>query len=288
MKNIQKYGFKQGLPQEFEVIDISLLFKSFSKAMTSPHRAEFYQVIWFQEGYPTHIVDFKPLRIKPNTLVFINKGAVQQFDSNKNYTGKSILFTDSFFCQSQLDTKYLKHTILFNNLFSTSDVSISSGTEMFKDLFTQIQAELLKPKDQYQSDILRNMLRTLLLQAERIKKQQTQTPIPKGIDLDNVIQFRNLLEEQFQNHKQVSYYTEQLAFTKKRLNQSTSKILGVTPKQMIDARVILEAKRQLAHTNESVKEIGFNLGFEEPTNFVKYFKKHVLVTPLEFKSEFTF
>lgn len=288
MKNIQKYGFKQGLPQEFEVIDINLLFENFSKAMTSPHRAEFYQIIWFQEGSPTHIVDFKPLKVKPNTLVFINKGAVQQFDSNINYKGKSILFTDGFFCQSQLDIKYLKHTILFNDLFSTSDVSIASAPDIFEHLFRQIQSELSKLKDQYQSDILRNQLRTLLLQAERIKKQQIQKPIPKGIDLDHVIQFRDLLEEQFQHHKQVNFYADQLSITKKRLNQSTSKILGITPKQMIDARVILEAKRQLAHTNESVKEIGFNLGFEEPTNFIKYFKKHVLVTPLEFKSDLNF
>ena len=288
MKDIQKYGFKQGLPQEFEVIDINLLFENFSKAMTSPHRAEFYQIIWFQKGSPTHIVDFKPLKVKPNTLVFINKGAVQQFDSNINYKGKSILFTDSFFCQSQLDTKYLKHTILFNDLFSTSDISIASTPDIFEHLFKQIQSELSKPKDQYQSDILRNQLRTLLLQAERIKKQQIQKPIPKGIDLDHVIQFRDLLEEQFQHHKQVNFYVDQLSITKKRLNQSTSKILGITPKQMIDARVILEAKRQLAHTNKSVKEVGFNLGFEEPTNFIKYFKKHVQKTPLEFKSKFNF
>ncbi|MNL40944.1 DNA-binding transcriptional regulator AraC [compost metagenome] len=56
---------------------------------------------------------------------------------------------------------------------------------------------------------------------------------------------------------------------------------------MIDQRVMLEAKRLLVHTHESIKEIGFALGFEEPTNFVKYFRKHSGLTPVAFRDKFT-
>ena len=103
--------------------------------------------------------------------------------------------------------------------------------------------------------------------------------------MDTVMEFRDYLEEEFQNNKQVGYYAERLHVTKKRLNLATTDILGITPKQMIDARIILEAKRLLVHTNQSVKEVGFELGFEEPTNFVKYFRKHMDYTPLEFKTQ---
>jgi AraC-like DNA-binding protein len=50
--------------------------------------------------------------------------------------------------------------------------------------------------------------------------------------------------------------------------------------------VVLEAKRLLAHTTSSIKEIGFELGFDEPTNFIKYFRKHVASTPIDFRSKF--
>lgn len=56
---------------------------------------------------------------------------------------------------------------------------------------------------------------------------------------------------------------------------------------MIDDRVMLEAKRLLAHTQDTIKEIGYTLGYDEPTNFIKYFKKHNGQTPVEFREQFT-
>jgi AraC-like DNA-binding protein len=97
--------------------------------------------------------------------------------------------------------------------------------------------------------------------------------------------FKDLLEINFKTQKQVSFYAKELIITEKRLNQATSKVFGKTPKHIIDDRIILEAKRILVHTNESIKEVAYNLGFEEPTNFIKYFKKHSSVTPTEFREQ---
>jgi AraC family transcriptional regulator, transcriptional activator of pobA len=97
--------------------------------------------------------------------------------------------------------------------------------------------------------------------------------------------FNDLLEADFKTQKQVAYYANKIIITEKRLNQATTNIIGKTPKEIIDARVLLEAKRILAHTNESIKEIAYQLGFEEPTNFIKYFKKHTAFTPTEFREQ---
>ncbi|MEN9701160.1 MAG: hypothetical protein RIR55_475, partial [Bacteroidota bacterium] len=77
-----------------------------------------------------------------------------------------------------------------------------------------------------------------------------------------------------------------MAVSEKKLNKSTLKVLGKSPKVLIDERVVLEAKRLLAHTTSSIKEIGFELGFDEPTNFIKYFRKHVASTPIDFRSKY--
>jgi AraC family transcriptional activator of pobA len=284
--NIKKYRFKPGLPQEFEIVGIAELFKEFEDTLTTPHRAGFYHILWFQKGSPTHLVDFNPVKVQPNTILFLNKDTVQRFDTKGNFDGKAILFTDSFFCKSEADTKFLRSSILFNDFFSVSQLQLQKSSTLFADLFQQMETELTNPKDNYQADILQNLLHNLLLNSERERRKQNFTEVKKGADLDYVMLFKDILENQFRKQKLVSSFADQLRVTEKRLNQATSKVLGKSPKQMIDERIMLEAKRLLAHTNESVKEIGFELGFDEPTNFIKYFRKHHNSTPVEFRESF--
>lgn len=286
MEQIQKYDFKEGLPQELEILELNQLISEFKDEITTPHRAEFYQIIWFQKGNSTHMIDFNHVEIKPNTLLFINKNSVQQFDKSCNFDGKIILFTDAFFCKEEADTKFLKSTILFNDLLSISSVYVPNLSSILNELLLQIEIESKNIKDEYQSDILRNSLKNMLFISERERKKQGFIEIKKGADLDIVMQFKNELEQYYYKEKGVLYYADVLHITKKRLNKATSIILESTPKNIIDARIILEAKRLLVHTKESVKEISFALGFEEPTNFIKYFKKHQKTTPLEFRENF--
>jgi len=285
-KDIQNYDFKPGLPQEFEILDLALLYKDFAEELTTPHRAEFYQILWFKKGNLTHLVDFNPIKIEPNTLLFINKNSVQKFDKTAKFDGKSILFTDNFFCKTETDTKFLRNSILFNDLLSISKIQIANKNSIFEDFFKFLELELSNDQDSYQSEVLQNYLRNFLLLSERERKKQDFIEVKKDTDLDFVIHFKDLLEAQFQHQKMVSNYASQMNITIKRLNKATSKILGKTPKQMIDARIVLEAKRLLAHTNNSVKEIGFKIGFNEPTNFIKYFRKHHNSTPISFRESF--
>ena len=284
--DIKKYSFKQGLPQEFELVGIGQLYNNHSDSLTTPHRAGFYHILWFQKGSPTHLVDFNPVEIKPNTILFLNKDTVQRFDKKGGFDGKAILFTDGFFCNTEEDIKYLRSSILFNDLFSVSQIQMSKTASLFAHLFQLMEIELENEKDISQPHILKNLLHNFLLLSERERRKQNFTEIKKSADLDYVMLFKDLLESNYHKLKQVSNYAKIISVTEKRLNQATSKILGKSPKQMIDERVMLEAKRLLAHTNESVKEIGFELGFDEPTNFIKYFRKHSNSTPVEFREQF--
>lgn len=284
---IKNYTFKNGLPQEFEVVNIAELFKEFKDTLTTVHRTGFYHIIWFQNGNPTHLVDFNPIEIKPNTLLFVNKDTVQRFDSKTKFDGKAILFTDSFFNKTETDTKFLRTSILFNDLFSVAQIEIQNQSKLFANILQQMIDELNSIKDNSQADILQNLLHNFLLHSERERRKQNFTEIKKSIDLDYVMRFKEILENCYKNQKQVNYYAKEISITEKRLNQATTKVLGKSPKEIIDNRVLLETKRILVHTNESVKEIAYTLGFEEPTNFIKYFKKHTTLTPTEFREQNT-
>lgn len=282
-EEIIKYEFKGGLPVEFEIVDVPALMLRHRKRLIKPHRTGFYHIFWVQAP-GTHVVDFSPVDLKENTLLFVNKETVQSFNPQGGLNAKAILFTSTFFGASEADVRFLNETILFNGLGTTSGVHISSGNvSAFAALFAMMEMQSGQQKDDYQSKILRSLLNSFLLLAEREIHAQKGLVMKTTADRDYLYAFRELLESSFRSNKQVTFYAGALSITERRLNQAVYTTLGKTVKQAIDNRVILEAKRLLAHTSFSIKEIGFTLGFEEPTNFIKYFRKHTSCTPVEFR-----
>jgi AraC family transcriptional regulator, transcriptional activator of pobA len=217
----------------------------------------------------------------------VNKDKVQRFDNKNELVGKAILFTDDFFSKSDFDTKFLKNNILFNDLISISHIQLKDQFNLVKDLFDKMEIELKNEIDNFQTNILQNLLHNLLLHSERERRKKDFIEIKKGASLNYVLLFKDSLETNFRIQKQVKFYSKQINITEKKLNQATTKILGKTPKNIIDERVLLEAKRVLSQTAKSVNEVGYYLGFEEPTNFIKYFKKHLHITPAKFRDKVT-
>jgi len=93
------------------------------------------------------------------------------------------------------------------------------------------------------------------------------------------------LEKRFKKYRSINRYASELSIPVNRLNKASFQTIGKSPKQLIDERILLEAKRLLAHSTLSIKEIAFELGFDEPTNFIKYFRKHNHITPAEFRQK---
>lgn len=285
--DIIKYEFKSGLPIEFEIISLAELYSKNKNLIIHPHRTSFYHIIWFEKGTTKHLVDFKPLPVKDNSLLFLNKDVVHVYDNKDKIEGTVILFTDSFFCKSDTDLKFLNESILFNDLFSVSVIELTKKNVIFSNLVKLMTEELGNKTDLVQRDILKNHLHNFLLYAERQRRSQNFQEIRKGPDLDYVLLFKDLIEANYKKHKQVNYFATQLSVTEKRLNLATNKILGKTAKEMIDERIMLEAKRMLAHSHESIKEVGYQLGFDEPTNFIKFFRRNSKLTPVEFRESFS-
>lgn len=281
--SIEKYDFKEGLQHEFEIVDLGKVFKHKKGMMAVPHRAQFYHIVWIKKGQGTHFVDFKPLAIKDNLLIFIPQNSVNRFDPEGSYEGKTIIFTDNFFCKNELDIQYLHSTMLFSDLYDIAQINVACDEQDLSKTLDAMESEFFKEKDNLQSEILHNLLHVFLLQAEREIRKQGFTELKSGVNLDYLIQFKDLLEENYKEIKTVNQYATKINISEKQLHKATTSLIDKTPKQLIDERVLLEAKRLLAHSIQSVKEIAYNLGYEEPTNFIKYFKKHTESTPSEFR-----
>ncbi len=283
---IKKYHFRDGLNHEFEILNLATILRTKKDMMTIPHRAQFYHIIWIEKGEGTHFVDFNPIDIEDNSIIFISQNSINTFDINGHYEGKAILFTDGFFCKNKEDIQYLHSSVLFSDLYDIGILKVDPHLSDLSAIFNSMQTEFLRKSDTAQFQILHNLLHVFLLKAEREMKKQGFEELKPSVHLDYLLLFKDQLEQNFRNEKSVKKYAVELSISEKQLHKATTTLLDKTPKQLIDERVLLEAKRLLVHSNQSIKELAYELGYDEPTNFIKYFRKHTDFTPSEFREQY--
>ncbi len=276
---IKEYGFKPGLPIEVEVKPLSDVGKA-PWLFRGPSKATFYQIIWITEGSAVFDIDFRQVNAKAGELFIISVNQVYGFDLTGGYDGKMILFTNTFFSQSDIDGSFL-HTSEVLNPNNLNRI-IRLDNEKLASIVDIMENELRLPTDQFQPYIAHSLLRTILLEAERIITS-SESPMFQKRESTVGRRFCDEVEKHFRYNRKSEYYQDILAVTEKLLAKEVRQLTGKTPKNYIDARIILEAKRLLSYSDSTVKEISIELGFDEPTNFNKFFRKHTGISPVLFR-----
>lgn len=283
--SIQRYVFKEEAKIGFEIVNLGEIYARHKALMTAPHRTDFFHILLLKGGVSKHFVDFQSIDIQPPTLLYINKDSVHAFENTEQLDGKGIVFLDSFFCSNEQDAQFLHNCTCFNNFSAISRLNYSEECQGLKDIFALMYDAFQKPAGQYHAVYLRNLLHNFLILSERILRQQSDFEVlPVGADMDYTSAFRNLLNMHFASQKNVGFYAALLNITENRLYHATQHILGKSPKQIINERILLEARRLLVNSAKAVKEISFELGFGEPTNFNQFFKKNAGITPKEWRA----
>lgn len=276
--NIKIFDFKKDLEIDFEIKDLDIVYK-LKNIFSEPHKASFYQLIWIEEGQATFFIDFRKITIKKGNLLIISINQIVEFDINSEYKGKLILFTDTFFNQTEIDTIFLHTSEIFNpaqlNQLAEWDI------KELKNIIELINDELIQHKaSSIQKTIIQSYLRIILFKTER---KIRDTPLYSS-NPNITRSFFDLVEKFFKEQRTVDFYAKKLGIGEKKLARNVKEQISFTPKQYIENRVILEAKRLLIYSNNlNIKEISHSLGFEEHTNFTKFFRKKTNVSPNQFK-----
>ncbi|WP_339716695.1 helix-turn-helix transcriptional regulator [Cyclobacterium amurskyense] len=285
MKNIPNISF-QGAEgaTKIEFLKLSELFSRIQEDPNHdpkrPHRLDFFALLIVTEGTGTHQVDLKKYALRKGSVVKIAKNQVHAFQDDLNYQGYLVVFTEEFVLKyfSRSSIEFLSH--LYNYHLSLPLVEKSSYNESF--LFDFLAA--LKSENQYaQMDILAKLLELYLLRLD----QQTQGSFKRIIknEFHQIFtNFKNLVEKNYTETRNVKDYADWLHISPKHLNHVVREVTLNTAKTFIDQYVILEIKRSILSTDNSLKEVAFSTGFEEVTNFTKFFKKHTGLSPKEFKT----
>ena len=271
---IKEFNFRSQ-KVEIELKNLSFI-KELPQLLGKPHKVTFYQLLWLQLGKAVHRVDFQEIEMLAGDILVIVPGQVCEFDTQSDYQGRMIIFTKDFFSVSDFDTHFL-HTSQILSISIQND-KLAVCPILISNMIEVLEEEMQTEPDQYQATISQSILRVILLEMERSSNKL----YPKNKVAND---FFIAVEDHFKDHKNIEFYTDLLVIGEKTLLKEIKDLTSETPKTYINKRLILEAKRLLVYSSLSIKEIGYSLGFEEPANFNNFFKKHVLFTPVQFRTK---
>ena len=274
-------GFEIGI----DIFSIKELFSrqtELNHLITRPHRLSFYLLFYVTHGKSSHTIDFHNFHVEPHTLAIISKNQVQQFHPAFSLDGYLVVITEDFLQQALFDLVGVSSNLLFQPLTTQAHILRNAETVL---VHVERLAEEYEQgtRDPQHVPILKRELGILLLKTERLRNQQLSESDQLAETAPRLLAFRDLLEKHFRMHWTAQQYAEALHFSKRTLGSLTRKHLNRSPKEVIDQRLVLEMKRLLAHSDLTIKEIAFQLGFEDPSNMNKFFRRVQGQSPRSFR-----
>lgn len=250
-----------------------------------PHLHDFYSIFWIESGEAIHATEFVEYSLKADTILFVPPGLKHRMYIDKSVGGIYILFNEEFIQYNRVNIQPLKNYRLFNNSEFKSLITVEPDRKERLRNITKLIFNELQNRDEYSQDIVLNLLHLFLLESRRIFDQQNQSEKEESDSTPDttIIRFKQLIEENFTKEKNVSPYAEMLNMNPSCLNELSKRITGITAGELIRNRVIDETKKLLYSSRMSGKEIAYELGFDDPAYFSRFFKKYTGTTLKEFR-----
>lgn len=279
-----EYAPHHELSEGVEVCELKSVYErapEFCHDPYSPHRVQFHHLIYIAEGAGTHFIDFIRYPCIAGSFMFVSKNQVHAFDRENQPLGLMVLFTQDF-----LDS--IHASMRLPTFASGFDLQTDSPIQTVDDQLQTSCEALLAEIHKVTGENCHDRLIVQLLMAALLLKLRDNRDTSRDVRLSEekrqqFSHFISLIEHRFHDTKDAAVYAQLLGISYKTLNEVCKKAAQQTPKQLIDAHTILEAKRRLAIEEIQVTQLAYDLGFNEVTNFIKFFKKHTNDTPNQFQ-----
>ncbi|MFG2129284.1 helix-turn-helix domain-containing protein [Streptomyces sp. NPDC048751] len=285
-REIADVGFAPpvGIPTGVEVMSLAELRERAAVRMgragrQAPQRPTFHHLITLSSGSLRHMVDFTGYALKPGSWLWVRPGQVQQWGDLHEAEGTLVLFERDFVdpgtvAAARVDDQHAP-------VLKVPDTEDGHALEVAVDhLALEFQALRGIPLEAHVA-VLRHLLAVVVLRlAQRTAPVGSPAPEPG----DTFVHFRDAVERDFTRTRRLEEYAQALGYSSRTLSRATLAGAGVGAKEFIDRRVILEAKRLLAHGDLSASRIAAQLGFTSATNFSKYFQQRTGQSPIAFRA----
>jgi len=250
-------------------------------------RHNYFVLIWVKEGTGTLTADFTEYTFTENTLFAFAPYQPFMLTPEEDtecpqLKGVAIYFHSEFFCILKHHQEISCNGVLYNNIYSPPFVSVDlTAAATFTMLVEQIQLEM-QHVALAQYELLISYLKIFLITAARLKT--AQQPTEKQLDTEQkepfiLQQLKDAVEANFRSKHSPSEYAEMLFISPKTLAKITKNHFNKTISSIINERIIIEAKRELYLTNKTVKEIAYEMGYDDEYYFSRFFKVNADVSP---------
>ena len=249
-----------------------------------PHRHNYYTVIWPFGATGKHIIDFREYTISRDNIFFVSPWQVHQVITDPGPTGYVILFTSEFLNRNSIRQDFVSNLKLFRDSDDTPPLPVNSEMASKLKLFADSMKEAFQSQTEMSLETAGAYLKLFLIECNgHCSLNPVSNPQNAEVSKNLVRNFRDLVEKNHYRWHQVQNYAEALNVTPNYLNEVIKSAMNIPAKEIIQSRIILEAKRMAYFTEKSIKEIGFDLGFDDPSHFSKFFKNNTSQSLLEFR-----
>lgn len=285
MKNqIKDYSFRKEFEKVgFEIIQINNFFNErLDEGSFVPHRIKFFIILFITEGIGIHHIDFESYNYQKGSVLFIGENQIHEWSELKDINGYLLLFTEQFLFNNQIKFNDISYTYPYNSVLYKPMLNLNTPDyyNSFYSLVIYLFQEYNLPNTNTKQEILQNLLRTLLLKIQSQPNKELKVIDPELKSL--FIRFQRMLAEKISQTRNANDYCDSLNVTYRQLNTACKTLTNKTVKVFIDDLLILEAKRLLSDKKNNISQTSFLLGFDEVTNFSKFFKKHTNLSPKKF------
>ncbi|UPK67500.1 AraC family transcriptional regulator [Chitinophaga filiformis] len=242
----------------------------------------FIKILFIEAGAEV-MVDFREYTLEQDALFFIKDGQWYKF----NGKGTLLYYNRDFYCIQIHDKEVACDGLLYNNVYEIPVVFLDAeASRQTRHLIQEIKQEAINEESSME-EMIRIYLKQLIIRSTRMwKKAHDLADSGIAQEVEFIRKFSQLVEAHYTTHHNVADYANLLNITPKALSKRISRHGSKTPNDIIKERIILEAKRLLIHTDLSVKEIGYKLGYEDPAYFVRLFTNQVDASPLLFRKKY--
>lgn len=253
-------------------------------------RLNYYALIWIKEGKGDLYIDTEMHSFEENDLLTLSLYQPFMIKSDKKVKGVIINFHPDFFCIYKHKKEVACDGILFNNIYESPIVKIDVHYhKKLTWLIEEIQEDLEKSKLAFNDSVISH-LKLILIYCSRLKKDQNKHLEFSPLVEDHFIiqNLKDQIELHYKTKHQPKDYAELLSITPNSLAKITKEHFNKTLTFLIAERIIIEAKRELYLTSKSIKEIAYELGYEDPFYFSRFFKKNTSISPNEYRKTIGF
>ncbi|WP_139958825.1 AraC family transcriptional regulator [Flavicella sediminum] len=247
----------------------------------SSHRHDFYLLVLFTKGTGIHKIDLNEFKIQAGSLFVIQPGQAHSWKLSKDIDGYIVFYTKEIY-NLYFGEKKIEEYPFYDASKNISNINFTDSESGDLETYFQLLIRENQTNKSRKIDKLLNILDIIHIEISR--KQLLENEQPQQTYQHKIKVFNEYLEAYYKEKKSPSFYAEKMHISLKHLNRICKDLLNKTVTELISQRVVLEAKRMLTFSSDSVSQIADALGYSNYSYFSKLFKKNTGFTPTSYKS----